>query len=308
MIPEESYSLSDINQYIQDLYRKISCFCMDDTFISSDASNSLTIGTDGKLFVPISGGSSNMANTDLVLNGNRSHNAGIYDWLLYGLQGGVSWNLYVENGYFEFNAISGNLYSYLSVQAGQVEHYVEDDTNSVHFMMNTSVVQLNSSVPIYIGDFIGGNLPPTETLTWVVGLDSVGKLIKSDAVDFVSLSGTQTLTNKRIQPRIGTTTSSTTPTINTDTVDEYHITAQAADITSFTSNLSGTPVNGQELVIVVKGTASRAITWGASFASSDEVPLPTTTSGTKALCVKFKIIGSVSTTVWQCMAVVNAGS
>lgn len=67
-------------------------------------------------------------------------------------------------------------------------------------------------------------------------------------------------------PRIGTTTSSATPTINTDNIDQFNITALAAAITSMTTNLSGTPADGQKLRIRFKdnGTA-RAITWGASF-------------------------------------------
>jgi len=74
-----------------------------------------------------------------------------------------------------------------------------------------------------------------------------------------------------------TVTSHATPTINTDTTDIFTITALAEAITSMTTNLSGTPVNGQKLIIRIKdnGTA-RAITWGASFASM-LATLPTTT-------------------------------
>jgi hypothetical protein len=122
-----------------------------------------------------------------------------------------------------------------------------------------------------------------------------------------SLAGAETLSNKRITQRVTTETSSATHTINTDNSDEHHITALALDITSFTTNLSGTPTNGQELTIAVTGTATRAITWGASFASGD-VTLPTTTTGTKTLLVKFKIVTAVSSTVWQCIASTNIGA
>lgn len=122
-----------------------------------------------------------------------------------------------------------------------------------------------------------------------------------------AIAGTETLTNKRITKRVGTTTSSATPTINTDNVDEYGLTAQAAAITSFTTNLTGTPSDGDTLTIRVTGTAARAITWGAKFASGD-VALPTTTTTTKTLVVGFKIINAVSTTVWQCMASTNVGA
>lgn len=102
-----------------------------------------------------------------------------------------------------------------------------------------------------------------------------------------------------VAPRTGTTTSSATPTINTDTTEFYSLTAQAVDITSFTTNLSGTPVEGDKLWIAITGTASRAITWGASFENGAET-LPTTTSGTTRLDVGF-IYNSV-TSKWRCMA------
>jgi hypothetical protein len=114
-----------------------------------------------------------------------------------------------------------------------------------------------------------------------------------------TISSTNTLTNKRVTPRVSTTTSSATPTINTDNVDMYGLTAQTADITSFTTNLSGTPTNGQRLWIYVVGTGARAITWGASF-EAGAVALPTTTVTTQRLDVGF--IWNSVTSKWRCMA------
>jgi hypothetical protein len=110
---------------------------------------------------------------------------------------------------------------------------------------------------------------------------------------------TATMTNKRITPRVGSTTSSATPTINTNNVDFYHLTAQAVAITSFTTNLSGTPTNNQKLWIAITGTAARAITWGASF-EDGAVTLPTTTITTQRLDVGF--IWNSVTSKWRCMA------
>jgi hypothetical protein len=121
----------------------------------------------------------------------------------------------------------------------------------------------------------------------------------SDA-DFATLAGTETLTNKRITKRTGTATSSATPTINTDNVDFYSLTAQAVDITSFTTNLSGTPTEGQLLWIAVTGTASRALSFGASFEAST-VALPTTTSGTSRLDMGF--VWNSVTSKWRIVAV-----
>ena len=96
-----------------------------------------------------------------------------------------------------------------------------------------------------------------------------------------------------------TTASSATPSINTDTTEFFTITALAADITSFTTNLSGTPTSGQKLIIRIKdnGTA-RAITWGASFIARGAT-LPTTTVISKYLYVGF--IWNSTESVWDCI-------
>lgn len=111
---------------------------------------------------------------------------------------------------------------------------------------------------------------------------------------------TQTLTNKRITARVETATSSATPTINTDNVDYYGLTAQAVDITSFTTNLSGTPTDGQKLWIYIVGTATRTISWGSSFEESTAT-LPSSTVTTNRLDVGF--VWNTATSKWRCVAV-----
>lgn len=129
---------------------------------------------------------------------------------------------------------------------------------------------------------------------------NVAKKITFANVMTTILAYTGTLTNKRITRRKSTETSSATPTINTDNVDCHQITALAAAITSMTTNLSGTPTDGQELDIEIldNGTA-RAITWGASFASGPAT-LPSTTVLSKWLYAKFRY--STSRSKWICLA------
>ncbi len=142
-----------------------------------------------------------------------------------------------------------------------------------------------------------GSLELGHATDTTISRSSAG-VIAVEGVVIPSISSTNTLTNKRITPRTGTTTSSATPTINTDNVDFYSLTAQTADITSFTTNLSGTPTDGQKLWIAITGTASRTIAWGASFEAST-VALPTTTVSTDRLDVGFIWTGSI----WRCVAV-----
>jgi hypothetical protein len=130
-------------------------------------------------------------------------------------------------------------------------------------------------------------------------------VISVEGVTVPTISSTNTLTNKRITPRITTITSNANPTINTDDCDAVTITEQAADIASMTTNLSGTPTNFQKLLIRIKddGTA-RGITWGTSF-QSGVATLPTTTVATKTLLVGL-IYDSVDSK-WTCEAAGSRG-
>lgn len=117
----------------------------------------------------------------------------------------------------------------------------------------------------------------------------------------VTKTGTETLTNKRITKRVGTVASSATPTINTDNYDAYTITALATNITSMTTNLSGTPTDFQSLTIRIKDNGTlRTITWGASFQDGG-VKLPITTKAGKVLLVG--LIYNSTDSKWTCEAV-----
>ena len=130
-----------------------------------------------------------------------------------------------------------------------------------------------------------------------VGLGSNTTVIGNSSTTATTIYGAVTA---RINPRAVTTTSSATPTINTDITDIYGLTALAVNITSMTTNLSGTPVDGQKLWIYFVGTAARTIAWGAKFESSTTT-LPTTTVTTTRIDVGF--VWNAVAAVWRCVAV-----
>jgi len=104
-------------------------------------------------------------------------------------------------------------------------------------------------------------------------------------------------------PRTTSITSSATPSINVGSFDFLIITALAANITSIT--VSGTPVDGQRLMVRItdNGTA-RTITWGSSFQSGNATLLSTTVAG------KTHHVGLIYDAVkakWVCVAVDAAG-
>jgi hypothetical protein len=123
-----------------------------------------------------------------------------------------------------------------------------------------------------------------------------------EGVAIPTISSTSTLTNKRITRRLTTTNApGATPSTNTDNVDIQAFTGLNTAITSMTTNLSGTPTDGQllEFRFTDNGTA-RAITWGSSFQSTT-VTLPTTTVISTMLRVGFEWNATASK--WDCVAV-----
>lgn len=103
----------------------------------------------------------------------------------------------------------------------------------------------------------------------------------------VTLTGTQTLTNKRVTPRSVEITSSATITPTSDTADQYEVTALAAN--TVLASPSGTPTDGQRMLIRIKddGTA-RTLSWTTGSSGSYRavgVTLPTTTTATKTTYV-----------------------
>lgn len=180
-------------------------------------------------------------------------------------------------------------------------------TNATGLPISTGVSGLGSGVATFLATPSSTNLA-----TAVTGETGTGALVFGTSPDFTTgatiggvavptISSTNTLTNKRITLRTGTTTSSATPTINTDNVTYYSITALSTAITSFTSGLTGTPAIGDVLWISItdNGTA-RAITWGSSFEAST-VALPTTTVISTRLDVMFA--WNSVTSKWRCIAV-----
>lgn len=128
---------------------------------------------------------------------------------------------------------------------------------------------------------------------WLGNVDNTSDATKNSA--------TATLTNKRVTKRVETVASSATPASNTDSYDITKITGLAVAITSLTSGLTGTPVDGDmHLWSITDNGTARALTLGASFEAST-VALPTTTvisTRLDMLCV-----WNTATSKWRVVAV-----
>ncbi len=116
----------------------------------------------------------------------------------------------------------------------------------------------------------------------------------------LGISATQTITNKRITKRIiAYSANATTYSINTDSYDVAHITAQTATITSIAT--TGTPVDGDTLRISITGTAAVPFTLSSTNFESSTVSLSTTTAGTARLDMGF--FWNSETSKWRQVAV-----
>jgi hypothetical protein len=116
------------------------------------------------------------------------------------------------------------------------------------------------------------------------------------------LSQTQTFTNKRVTPRIGTVADAATITPTGDDSDQYNVTAlaQAATIAA----PSGTPTNGQRLVLRIKDNGTgRVLTWTTSSGAYRAIgtTLPITTIANKTVYVG--CIYNEADTFWDVVAV-----
>lgn len=149
--------------------------------------------------------------------------------------------------------------------------------------------------------------PGTSVLTTgiVKSTTTTGALtIAVAGTDYVSPTGTETLTNKNIQSRVVASTTNTTPVvINADTTDLATLVYTSAG-TVVISAPTGTPVNGQKLLFRMQATSANSLTWNAIFAGAATLTLPTAATGTS----KYDYMGFIynsTASKWQLVAKVQ---
>lgn len=136
--------------------------------------------------------------------------------------------------------------------------------------------------------------------------DTKGSLTSGNvttALGFTPLgpSSTDTLTNKRIQPRVLSATSSTTFSVNADSYDVAEMTMTGVAGTLAIGNPTGTPVNGQKLIYKLQTTNAQTYNWGTIFQGSTDLALPTASSGTSKWDY-YGFIYNSTATKWQLIA------
>lgn len=117
---------------------------------------------------------------------------------------------------------------------------------------------------------------------------SAAGVIAVEGVVIPSVSSTNTITNKRKQPRVYSATNNASLTPEIDTYDIFHLTAMSA-ATTINNHSTSTPADGElmEFRFLDNGTA-RGLTWGTAYVAKAGVALPTTTVLSKNLVCLFE--------------------
>lgn len=118
-----------------------------------------------------------------------------------------------------------------------------------------------------------------------------------------SITGVETLTNKKITSRVGTEATNSTTSPNIDNYDIWTITALAG--TNTFAVPTGTPTSGQKLIIRIKDNGTpRILAWNAIYRAVG-VNLPLITLAGKTLYVGF--VYNLEDTKWDCLAAAQEG-
>ena len=156
----------------------------------------------------------------------------------------------------------------------------------------------------------GGNVNYTRFLTPQLTLHNelpglqggiANEYYHSTAAEYAQVQTLATdLAGKQPLVRTSTVASSATPTPDADTTDIYTVTA--LEETATFGAPTGTPINGQKLIIRIKDNATaRTLAWNAIYRAGTDVALPLTTVISKTLYCGF--IYNSTDSKWDLMAV-----
>src|SRR5215472_97890 len=144
----------------------------------------------------------------------------------------------------------------------------------------TGVSMSGGTAAIVFSTGAGGGGTATLAGAPVGGLATTITLQSGVNDTIVNRTSTDTLTNKRVTPRVVSLPVGTAFTLSTDNADmNTMINTQLAGMPLTANAPTGTPSDGQRLMFRIKSTNRENYAWNAIFRPSATSPLPTTTTG-----------------------------
>jgi hypothetical protein len=116
-----------------------------------------------------------------------------------------------------------------------------------------------------------------------------------EGVVIPSISSTNTLTNKRMQPRTASSTTASTLTPDLSSANVYYRTTQTATLTI--NAPTGTPVIGETIAIYVDSAGAQTLTMDSTYKVFGEA-FPATTTAGKTLMITAQFNGTDWKTLW----------
>ena len=149
---------------------------------------------------------------------------------------------------------------------------------------NTNQIQLQKDT-IVSGSIIQGGVTDTGeglqgTSLSIDGDVTLGGIVDATPTKALGLNASDEVVSYAVNvPRVTSVTSTATLTIDSSTTDQAVITAQSGNLTI--ASPTGSPVDGQKLIIRVKAVGTSVITWNAIFRQiGTTLPTPTTAGKT----------------------------
>lgn len=140
--------------------------------------------------------------------------------------------------------------------------------------------------------------------TWRTNGNIIVDAAGTAANSVATIDATQTLTNKRITKRIQTASDATSITPTGDSADLVKQTNTQAAGTLTINAPTGTPTDGQELILRIKSTNVQTFSFNATYRGSLDTPLPVSTYASSTTCY-MKFMYNSTDTKWDCVALTD---